>query len=105
RAGIERPPAGDVEPEPLERGVELLPAPSHEARQRTDELHGLRGVDHARRLGRDGAGDPDAPGRDVALSALTRRREAAAYELGVETAARATRLPVARAPEPEPEPV
>jgi hypothetical protein len=90
-AGVEGAPAVDVDGEPVERGIELLPAAPDEARRRSEQLDGLRRVDLPRRLGGNRAVDEDAAGGDVDLGALARRRQAAADELGVKPATQLAR--------------
>jgi hypothetical protein len=69
--GVERPSPVDPELEPVERGIELLPASSDEARRWTEQLDGLRRVDLAGRLRRDRAVDEDPTRGDVVLGALS----------------------------------
>ena len=47
RAGVEHPQARRVQAEPLQRTVELLPAPSHEAGPFTLDQHRFTGIDQA----------------------------------------------------------
>ena len=77
----------DVEPEPLERGVELLPAPPDEAGRRAQELHRVAGRDEVGGLARDRPADGHAVLGDGRLRGGAARDEAPPDELGVEAAA------------------
>ena len=55
------PAPGGVDAEPAEGGVQLLPAPTHEARSGPQQFDGLRRRHQPGRLFRDGARDQDQP--------------------------------------------
>ena len=85
--GVQGPHVVDVEPEPLERGVELLPTPPHEAGRRTQELHGVAGRDEVGGLARDRPADGHEVLGDGRLRGGAARDEAPPDELGVQAAA------------------
>jgi hypothetical protein len=87
RPAVDRPTAGHVEPEPLDRAGELLPTPADEARRGPLHDDGLVRADLAARLVGDGAPDEHPTGRDVGLGALATGRETAPDHLRIEPAA------------------
>ena len=86
-ARVEGAHVADVEPEPLEGGVELLPAPPHEAGRRAEELDGVAGRDEVGGLARDRPADGHEVLGDGRLRGGAARDEAPPDELGVQAAA------------------
>ena len=84
RADVERPTAGDVDAEVVERGVELLAASTDEPWSRPGDGDPLAGRHQPRRLVGDGPADEDTPVGDRFVGLAAAAGEPPADELGVE---------------------